>query len=99
MATCLCVSDDAFPFAAPVDICSNCRRRIYRFEEVFPDVIGIKRGVWDEPYAISWVCPHCGSTQAILWGEASIEMRDLAENVELLAAMIVAEMPAVGPEA
>ncbi|MDA8123497.1 MAG: hypothetical protein M0Z38_13155 [Deltaproteobacteria bacterium] len=96
---CLCVPDDAFPYAEPVDVCNCCRRRFYRFEQVYPHVIGVQRDLQDEPRLVLYICPRCGSTQAVLWAEASSEMQDVAENVELLAAMIVAETPAVGPEA
>ncbi|RJP17207.1 MAG: hypothetical protein C4529_15030 [Deltaproteobacteria bacterium] len=96
---CFCVPDDAFPFAVPVDVCSCCKRRIYRFEEIHPHVIGIMWGLGNKEYAVSWNCPRCGSTQSVLWAEASHEMRRIAENVGLLAAMTAAEMPAVGPEA
>ena len=94
MPSCLCVLDDAFP----VDVCSCCKRRIYRFEEVYPDVIGIQRGLDGERYLILYNC-SCGSTQSVLWAEAPHEMQDIAGNVSLLAAMTVAESPAVGPEA
>lgn len=94
---CLCVPDDAFPYAVPVDVCSCCKRRIYRFEEVYPDVIGIQRDLREEPRLILYNC-SCGSTQAVVWGEASKGMQGVAENVELLAAMTAAEMPAVGPQ-
>ncbi len=95
---CLCVPDDAFPYAVPVDVCSCCRRRIYRFEEVYPRVIGVQRGLEGERYLVLYNCV-CGSTQAVLWAEAPLAMREIAENVSLLAAMIAAPMPAVGPEA
>ena len=99
MATCLCVPDDAFPFVVPVDICNCCRRRFYRFEEVYSHVIGVQRDLQLEPRLILYNCPGCGSTQAVLWAETSSGMQEVAENVELLTAMIVAEMPAVGPQA
>lgn len=99
VAICLCVPDDAFPFDVPVDVCNCCRQRFYRFEEVYPYVIGVQRDLQLAPRLILYNCPRCGSTQAVLWAEASSEMQGVAENVELLAAMIVAEMPAVGPEA
>ncbi len=96
---CLCVFDEAFPFVVPVDVCNCCRRRIYRFEEVYADVIGIQRDLAEVPRLILYNCSRCGSTQAVLWAETSSGMQEVAETVELLTAMIVAEMPAVGPEA
>lgn len=82
----------------PVVVCSCCRHRFYRFEEIHSHVIGIFYGLGDVKYSVAWNCPKCDSTQSVLWAEASEEVRRIGENIELLAAMIAAEMPAAGME-
>lgn len=56
-----------------------------------PDIIGIQRGVHDEPALILWNCV-CGSTRAIPWKEATRELCHQAYLAELYGNPAYGEM-------
>jgi len=55
----------------------NCCGRITES----PTIIGLQRGLKDEPALILWNCP-CGTTRAVKWSEATSEQWRIAQDVE-----------------